>query len=156
MNSSNESILYQTLKSQDITLNFNQCNECPLGKWRQYNLVVLGFGDIIIQEYGLQNLEEWVNQTPLCCPFKHHVSLVSFGKCWLLCRHAQLCPTLCDSMDCSPPGSAVYGIFQARILEWVAISFSRRSSRPRDRTHLFCVFCIGRQLLYQLRYQWNP
>jgi len=41
---------------------------------------------------------------------------------------AQLCPTLCDPMDCSLPGSSVCGIFQARILEWVAISFSRRSS----------------------------
>ena len=37
---------------------------------------------------------------------------------------AQSCPTLCDPMDCSPPGSSVHGIFQARILEWVAISFS--------------------------------
>ena len=44
---------------------------------------------------------------------------------------AQLCPTLCDPMDCSLPGSTVHGIFQARILEWVAISFSRRS-QPRD------------------------
>ena len=42
--------------------------------------------------------------------------------------------TLCDSMDCSLPGSSVHGIFQARILEWVAISFSRGTSRPRDRT----------------------
>ena len=41
---------------------------------------------------------------------------------------AQSCPTLCDPMDCSLPGSTICGIFQARILEWVAISFSRRSS----------------------------
>ena len=47
----------------------------------------------------------------------------------------------CDPMDCSPPGSSVRGISQARILEWVASSFSRGSSWPRDRT---CVFCIGR------------
>ena len=45
---------------------------------------------------------------------------------------AQSCPTLCDPRDCSLPGSYVHGIFQARILEWVAISFSRGSSRPRD------------------------
>ena len=44
----------------------------------------------------------------------------------------QLCPTLCDPMDCSLPGFSVYGIFQARVLEWVAISFSKGSSRPRD------------------------
>ena len=40
--------------------------------------------------------------------------------------------TLCDPMDCSPQGSFIHGISQARVLEWVAISFSRRSSRPRD------------------------
>ena len=44
----------------------------------------------------------------------------------------QSCPTLCNSMDCSLPGSSVNGIFQIRILEWVAISFFRRSSQPRD------------------------
>ena len=46
---------------------------------------------------------------------------------------AQSCPTLCDPMDCSLPGSSIHGIFQARVLEWVAISFSRGSSWPRDR-----------------------
>ena len=45
---------------------------------------------------------------------------------------AQSCPTLCDSMDYSLPGSSVHGILQARILEWVAFPFSRRSSQPRD------------------------
>ena len=45
---------------------------------------------------------------------------------------AQLCPTLCDPMDCSLPGSSVYGILQAKVLEWVAISFSRGSSQPWD------------------------
>ena len=49
---------------------------------------------------------------------------------------AQSCPTLCDPMDCSLPGSFVHGIFQARVLEWVAISFSRGSSRPRDWTQV--------------------
>ena len=47
---------------------------------------------------------------------------------------AQSCPTLCDPMDCSLPGSSVHGIFQARVLEWGAISFSRGSSQPRDWT----------------------
>ena len=49
---------------------------------------------------------------------------------------AQLCPTLCDPMDCSPSGSSDHGIFQARLLEWVAISFSSGSSQPRDRTRV--------------------
>ena len=48
----------------------------------------------------------------------------------------QSCLTLCNPMDCSPPGSSVHGILQARILEWVAISFSRGSSQPRDRTQV--------------------
>ena len=56
-------------------------------------------------------------------------------------------PTLCDPTGCSPPGSSVRGILQARILEWVAISSSRGSSQPRDRTHISCVCCIGRWVL---------
>ena len=51
----------------------------------------------------------------------------------------QSCLTLCDPMDCRSPGSSVHGILQARILEWVAISFSRGSSQPRDRTQVFCI-----------------
>ena len=66
----------------------------------------------------------------------------------ILCMCAkslQTCPLLCDHMDYSPPGSSDHGIHQAGILEWVAIPFSRGSSRPRDRTH---ISCIGRQVLY--------
>ena len=48
----------------------------------------------------------------------------------------QLCPTLCDPMDCSLSGSSIHGIFQARVLEWVTVSFSRGSSRPRNRTRV--------------------
>ena len=50
--------------------------------------------------------------------------------------YIQSCLTLCDPMDCSPPGSFVHRILQARILEWVAMPFSRGSSRPRDRTQV--------------------
>ena len=56
------------------------------------------------------------------------------------CLYAQLCLTLCDPMDCSPQGSSVHEILQARILEWVAIFSSRGSFLPRDRT---CVSCIS-------------
>ena len=52
---------------------------------------------------------------------------------------AQSCLTLCHPMDCSLPGSSVHGIFQARILEWLAISFSRESSWPRDRTQVSSI-----------------
>ena len=49
------------------------------------------------------------------------------------------CPALCDPMDCSLPGSSLHGILQARVLEWVAISFSRGSSQSRDRTWVSCI-----------------
>ena len=52
---------------------------------------------------------------------------------------AQACPTLCDPVDCSPPGSSVHEILQARILEWVVISYSQGSSTPRDRTQVSCT-----------------
>ena len=52
---------------------------------------------------------------------------------------AQSCPTVCDPMDCNPPGSSVHGILQARILEWVAISFSRGSFQLRDQTQVSCI-----------------
>ena len=69
---------------------------------------------------------------------------VSDGCYWYLVDRgqrvcAQSCPTLCNPMDCSRPGSSVHGILQARILEWVAISFSRGTSRPRDWTHASCL-----------------
>ena len=60
-----------------------------------------------------------------------------------MCVCAQLCLTLFDPVDYSPPGSPVHGILQARILEWVAISFSRGSFWPRDQTSIFCVSCIA-------------
>ena len=63
----------------------------------------------------------------------------------LLFSHSVMYGLFVTPMDCSPPGSSVHGIFQERILEWVAISFSRKSFRPRDRTR---VSCIGRQILY--------
>ena len=57
----------------------------------------------------------------------------------MLCMRAQLCLTLGDPMDCSLPGSSVHGIFQARILEWIAISFFMGYSQSRDRTYIYCL-----------------
>ena len=56
------------------------------------------------------------------------------------------CPTLCYPMDCSPP--SFHGVFQARILEWVTISFSRGSSRPRNQIHISYISCIGRRVFF--------
>ena len=62
-------------------------------------------------------------------------------------------PTLCDPMDCSLSGFSVHGIFQARVLEWIAISFSRGSSRPRNRTWVSHI--TGRRF-YHLSRQGGP
>ena len=70
-----------------------------------------------------------------CISLRSHIAVQSLS-------HVQL---FCDPIDCSLPGSSVHGISQARILEWVAISFSRGSSWPRDKTR---VSCTGRQMLY--------
>ena len=64
------------------------------------------------------------------------------------CSVAQSCLTLCDPMDRRPPGSSVHGIFQAKILEWVAISFSREYCRPRGQTRVSCISCTVKQILY--------
>ena len=56
-----------------------------------------------------------------------------------LCLVAQLCLTLCNPTDSSPPGSPVHGVLQAKILEWVTISYSRWSSSPRDWTRVPCI-----------------
>ena len=56
--------------------------------------------------------------------------------------------TVCNPMDCSLPGLSVYWIFQTRILEWVTISSSRKSSLPRDQTQVSCISCSSRWILY--------
>ena len=61
-----------------------------------------------------------------------HCRITETAYCQSESEVTQSCPTLCDPMDGSLSGSAVHGIFQARILEWAAISFSRGSSQPRD------------------------
>ena len=60
---------------------------------------------------------------------------------WQLLKVKISCSVMsdCNPMDCSPPGSSVHGILQARIVEWIAISFSRGSSQPKDRTHIPCI-----------------
>ena len=65
--------------------------------------------------------------------------------------HAQSSLTLCDPMDCSPPGSSVLEILQARILEWVAVPFSWGSSQPRDQTSVWCLLLQRfRDLLFRI------
>ena len=93
------------------------CLFCFPAEWQNGSDVP---GSVLYTSYGLS----------LPCPtfllsVPHHVSEAPFSSNTQLYLRAQSCPTLCDSMDCSPPGSSVDGIFQARILEWVAISYTR-------------------------------
>ena len=107
----------------------------------------------------LLRMQRWINQNP---PVLREISQEK--QLWNDCNASQLlhlpeyggrmcvygtvptsCLTLCDHMDCSPPGSSVQGILQARILEQVTISFFRESFRHRDHT---CISYIGRQILY--------
>ena len=89
--------------------------------------------------------------TRLPCPWDSPGKNTGVGcHCLLQCMKvksesevAQLCPTLSDPMDCSL-GSSIHGIFQARIQERVAISYSRGSSRSTDQTRISCVSCISR------------
>ena len=76
-------------------------------------------------------MEEWSHYLPWCCSKNYH-------PCCVL-KSLQSCPTLCDPMDCSPPGSSVHGILRARTLEWVAISFSRGSSHRGSNLRLLCL-----------------
>ena len=71
-------------------------------------------------------------------------------------KSLQLCPTLCDPIDCSLPDSSVHGILQARILEWVAKPSSRGSTQLRDGNCISCVSCIGRQVLYHWHHLGSP
>ena len=77
--------------------------------------------------------------------------LVANRKCVLV---TQLCLTLCDPMDCSPPGFSVQEIVQARMLEWVPISFCRGSSQTRNQTQVFRI--AGRLFFYCLSHQGGP
>ena len=90
----------------------------------------------------------------LCCPVSKFFSTILLDSVHMHWKNesevAQLCPTLCDPMDCSPPVSSVHEIFQARILKWVAISFPSGSSPPRDRTQ---VSHIANRHFYRLSHQ---
>ena len=81
-----------------------------------------------------------------CCISDSWSSILGSLSC-VRAQSLQSCLTLCNPMDCRLPGFSVHGVFQVRKLEWVAISFSRRSSQPRDQTH---ISCVDRWILYPL------
>ena len=116
-------------------------------------LSALGSPHYFIQSefLGHQSLDEGKMSQLLVLLHLYHVICLLFGKI-VKCTNtehilhiitgesesevAQSCPTLCDPMPCRLPGSSLHGILQARVLEWVAISFSRGSSQPRDRNQV--------------------
>ena len=137
-------------------LNFNRCSPTVFQEaWCPVRPVLFLAVDTATQCAGLSQLHR-----PACSSSPHapqvctsllqnHIPLfLQLSSCKHACSIAHSCLTLCDPMVCSPPGSTVHGIFQARILEWVAISYSRGSSRPRDWVQIFGITCIGRQILY--------
>ena len=100
-------------------------------------------------------IEKWLSYMVFCLrppssvtifitAVKSELFLEKYDVCVCVCSVTQLCPSVCDRMDCSLPGSSVHGIYQARLLEWVAMPSSRGSSWPRDQT---CVSCTGRRVL---------
>ena len=110
--------------------------------WRQTSLAVWLGPDV-----------EHQTPTPHRPTIEHSLSQLATVKiCWELQPEIntslQSCLTFCDPIDCSSPGSSIHGILQARMLAWVAMSYSKISSRPRDWTHIAYVFCIGRWVLY--------
>ena len=80
--------------------------------------------------------------------FQTHIRSPKFLHAAAAAKSHQSYLTLCDPIDVNLPGSSVPGILQARILEWLAISFSRGSFPSRDRTGVYCICCIGRWILY--------
>ena len=121
-----------------------ECSMWPLLTWK--------WATMLLQAPKTQPRGWTGDQTCVYLPFKDQVHIYDPGeysftvlkvvKCTCLLV-AQSCPTLCNCMDCSLPGSSVHGILQARILEWVAIPFSRGSFWPRNQTHLSCIVYLG-------------
>ena len=104
-----------------------------------------------------KNWQNWTEQIKIIIQHNQDYSLLMREReilrwstlCLWRAKSLQLCLTLCKPTDCSPPGSSVEGILQARILEWVAMPSSRGSSQPRDWTCISYVFCIGRRATWE-------
>ena len=96
----------------------------PVGVWVGASTLK----ETALYEWGTQETWQWAGAIARALSRKRQGSSLLLQ----LCVCAQLCLILCDPMGCGPPGSSVHGILQARILEWVAISSSRGSSRLRD------------------------
>ena len=122
-------------------------NKCPFYVFSTIFFFFFGlFQDAIqVESYNTQPFPFGLFHFIICI-FVFSMSFPGLIAYFFLC--AQSYPTLCRLMYYSMPDSSVHGISQARILEWVAIPFSRESSRPRAQTCVSCISCIGRQVLF--------
>ena len=114
---------------------------CSAGsiKWSRQQKAFVIYKDICFFLVMLSSLSPNEDDLKNACSLWAELKEVNLPSC----MHAKLlqsCPTLCDPMNCSLPGSSVHGILQARILEWVAMPYSSRSSWPRDWTRISYVF----------------
>ena len=122
------------------------------------SLVVQQLGLLTLTAEGLGSIPNWGTKIPQT-DCKLHSTTKKKRKKTLKCpkyqclghthvlSHFSCVRLFANPMNYSLPGSSASGIVQSRILEWVAISFSKGSSRPRDQTHVSCVSCIGREIL---------
>ena len=107
---------------------------------------------MIVKDFNLLMEESKRNYSWLKWKLEEYChSFINWSKMELHTENAHVCAqsytTIWDPVDCRC--SSIHGISQAKILEWVTISFSRESSLPRDRTHISCVSCLYRQILYR-------
>ena len=113
--------------------------------------------------FQIWGLADWRSVHSLWSSFPQS-SIEKVSLCDVVAWSAKLCSTFWDSLDGSPQGSSVPGIAQSRILEWIAISFSRSSSWPRDQTRISCIAGgllttepLGKPLpLWYTGRKWNP
>ena len=125
--------------------------------YKELNQGLLHFRQILyhLSHQGSPRILEWVALTKTSISIIKNSEFIhdcTIGKPYAV-QVTQSCPTLWDPVDCSPPCSSVHGIFQARVLEWGAISFSRGSSWPRDWTQ---VSSIVSKALYRLSHKGSP
>ena len=132
----------------DCWIKFQNMEDANIEQWKNWGRFICG----ITESTRLtQRIYTWKGLPVSCLNRQNQQNLDYLSLDFLTCVCVQSCPTLWDPMGCSSPGSFVHGIFhRQRILELVAISYSRVTSQPGDRTHVSCVSCIGRQILYPL------
>ena len=117
----------------------------PKQMWEKQRIYICSLGKCDRQFWKITNLElEILTGLPGC----NKATVIHVQYIWChICVHAvcSVC-VICDPVDCSPKGSSVHGILQARTLEWVAMFSSMGPSWPRDRTRVSCVSCTGREV----------